>query len=636
MCGIAGFFGQMARDENAGAWLESMTLALAHRGPDGRSSWLGPDAGLGHTRLAIIDLAGGDQPMLSQDGRYATVFNGEIYNYSELREQLANQGYRFRTRSDTEVIWAAVDAWGVERGLLSLRGMFAFALYDGHERSLLLARDRAGIKPVYLARVPGGLAFASEPKALLALPAVPRRANPPAIHDYLGAGYATSPATCWQDITVLEPGCWLKLERDREQSGRFWKWAPRECANLRAAEATDRVDAVLRESLRYHMVSDVPVGAFLSGGLDSSLMTALLGGNREPLKTYCVGFGDPEFDEAPFARQVARQYHTEHHEIQIQGGEGDPDLFRTIVEQYDEPFGDSSCIPTYMICREMRKRLKVVLSGDGGDEVLGGYTRYLHARALASLARLNGFLPRLRPFATFAQEHLGQRGRQASKAWRIAQLPVAERLSALLSYFPEQERLAMYQGDFAERVRREGSTAERFSKFVPRNVDDPVQQMIAAEMGLRLHADYLRKVDVASSAHGLEVRVPYLDSKMLALAEELPARFKVGQRGETKLLSRRLAERYLPAGIGHRKKQGFSIPLDRWSGPKMREFLKDLLLDPRARVADLIHPQSLKRVWENFESRTDDAQLSRYQRYQQMFLVASLELWLRRWSPAMP
>jgi asparagine synthase (glutamine-hydrolysing) len=626
----------MARDNCAGAWLASMTAAVAHRGPDGQSQWLGPNVGLGHTRLAIIDLAGGDQPMCSADGHRTIVFNGEIYNYAELKDQLVKLGYRFKTRSDTEVIWAAVDAWGIEQGLLKLRGMFAFALYDARDRSLLLARDRAGIKPLYFGRLAGGIAFASEQKALLTLPMMPRRVNPTAIHDYLGAGYATAPATCWADIDVLEPGCWLKIEPSRESSGRYWKWMPRERAGISIEDATERVDATLRESLRYHMISDVPVGAFLSGGLDSSLMTALLSGAQSRPKTYSVGFGDPQFDETPYAREVAEKFHTEHHEIQIDGNAGDPDLFQAIVQQYDEPFGDSSCIPVYMICREMRQRLKVVLSGDGGDEVLGGYTRYVHARKLASLARLNGFLPRLRPFASFAEEHLGRRGYQAAKAWRFAQLPVPERLSALLSYFPEQERIAMYQPDFASRAASEGTTAARFSRFLPAGVTDPIQQIISAEVGLRLHADYLRKVDVASSAHGLEVRVPYLDSEMLDLAAELPVNYKVAPgNGGTKVLSRRLAEKYLPPGFSQRRKQGFSIPLDRWSGPGMRRFFQELLLDPKSRIAEMIRPQALKQVWETFEGGGPDAGLSRFQRYQQLFLVVSLELWLRRWSPAL-
>lgn len=636
MCGIAGFCGEIARSTDAAAWLESMTAALAHRGPDDRCHWLGPSVGLGHTRLAIIDLAGGAQPMWSACDQHVIVFNGEIYNYPELRHQLLKIGYHFRTRSDTEVIWAALDAWGIERGLLSLRGMFAFALYNQRDQSLLLARDRVGIKPLYLARVRDGLAFASEQKSLLALPAVPRRLNPAGIHDYLGTGYATAPASCWADIEVLEPGSWLQLGPAGERAGRYWRWTPCESNALTLEQATERVETTLRDAVRSHLIADVPVGTFLSGGLDSSLMTALLSGGEEPVKTFSVGFGDAEYDEAPYAREVARRYCTEHVEIHIATGDGDPDLFRTIVEQYDEPFGDSSCIPVYLICREVRKRLKVVLSGDGGDEVLGGYTRYVHARRIASIARLNGFLPKLAPFASLAETFLGRYGQQAVKAWRFAQMPVADRVSALQSYFSEEKRRSMYVPEFAQLMAQTGTTAERLRAIIPAGVDDPIQQVITAEMGLRLHADYLRKVDVASSAHGLEVRVPFLDARMLDLASELPVNFKIAANGETKLLARRLARKYLPESVSNRKKQGFSIPLDRWSGPKMREFFKELLFGPGVRSADFLESKRIRSVWTAFENPRSAGGLSRYQRYQQLFLLVSLELWLRRWAPSLP
>lgn len=613
-----------------------MTWALAHRGPDGQAYWLGTDLGLGHTRLAIIDAAGGGQPMWSAAKQHVIVFNGEIYNFQELTERLRGLGYSFHTRSDTEVIWAAIDAWGIDRGLLSLRGMFAFALYNVPERTLLLARDRVGIKPLYLARFPGGLAFASEPKALLTLPQVRRRLNVAGVHDYLGTGYATTPATCWADIGVLEPGCWLQLGPHGERAGRYWSWAPHEQPGMTLKAATERVEATLRDAVSSHMIADVPVGTFLSGGLDSSLVAALLAGNRQRTPTFSLGFSDPAYDETPYARQVARRFDTDHHEVHAWAGAADPNLFRTIVEQYDEPFGDSSSIAVYVMCREARKELKVMLSGDGGDEVLGGYTRYLRARQLASLARLNGFLPRLGPLANFSPERVGKLSHRIIKAWQFAQMPVAERVCALQSYFPEEQRLSMYQPGFAELVARHGATAQRLGRFIPEEIQDPIQQMTAAEIALRLHADYLRKVDVASSAHGLEVRLPYLDAAMLDLAAALPVHFKIARTGRTKILSRRLARKYLPPGFSSRGKQGFSIPLDCWWGPKTRAFLADMLLDPRAQCKTLIRPQCVDRVWQDFIFPESCPRLSRFQRYQRLFLLAALELWLRRWTPSLP
>jgi asparagine synthase (glutamine-hydrolysing) len=635
MCGIAGFWGEPALVPGAERCLERMTTALAHRGPDGQAHWLGPDVGMGHTRLAIIDIAGGAQPMWSSNGEYVTVFNGEIYNYDELKRRLEQRGYVFRTRSDTEVIWAAIDAWGIDDGLLSLRGMFALALYGLKKHRLLLARDRVGIKPLFWSRVSAGIVFGSEPKALLASGLVPQRINLVGIHDYLAVGYATPPATCWADMEVLEPGSWLQIDQQGEQRGRYWNWSPQPSFEGDIKAASDRVHSVLVDSLKSHLVSDVPVGTFLSGGLDSSLITALLSEcNIERTSTFSVGFGDTAFDETQHARQVAKRFDTDHHELQIQNGEGDPGLFCKIVEQYDEPFGDSSCIPSYLICREMRKRRKVVLSGDGGDEILGGYTRYVRAQRIAALARLNGILPLLQPIARFGEKNLGRFGVQAGKAWRFAQMPTAERICALQTFFTEDERDAMYQPEIRKMTVACGPTSERLVRFIPAVSNDSLEQLISAEMPLRLHSDYLRKIDVASSAHGLEVRVPFLDSRMLDLAAELPSRFKINAAGTTKLLSRRLAARYLPSGFSDRAKRGFSIPLDRWAGPRMNEFFEDLLLGPDQKISSLIQPHVIHRIWNGFRDPALPMALSRYQRYQRLFMIASLELWLRRWSPS--
>jgi asparagine synthase (glutamine-hydrolysing) len=636
MCGIAGFWGDAALARDAEPRLAGMTASLAHRGPDGQSHWLGPNVGLGHTRLAIIDIAGGAQPMWSSNGEYVTVFNGEIYNYDELKRRLEQRGYVFRTRSDTEVIWAAVDAWGIDDGLLSLRGMFAFALYRLKERRLLLARDRVGIKPLYWAGMPAGIVFGSEPKALLASGFVRQRINLVGIHDYLAVGYATPPATCWADIHVLEPGSWLEIDRRGERHGRYWNWSPRPNFEGDIEAASDRVHSVLVDSLKSHLVSDVPIGTFLSGGLDSSLITALLSEcNPERTSTFSVGFGDTAFDETQYARQVAKRFDTDHHELQIRNGEGDPDLFCKIVEQYDEPFGDSSCIPSYLICQEMRKRRKVVLAGDGGDEVLGGYTRYARAQWIATLARLNGVLPLFRPIAQLSEKSFGRYGQQAAKAWRFAQMPAVERMCALQTFFTEEERDAMYQPEIRQITAACGPTSERLRKFVPSESNDSLEQLISTEMGLRLHSDYLRKLDVASSAHGLEVRVPFLDSRMLDLGAELPSRFKITARGTTKILSRQLADRYLPSGFSGRAKRGFSIPLDRWAGPRMNEFFQDLLLGPDLRVSRLIHPEVIHGIWNGFHNPASSHGISRYQRYQRFFMIVSLELWLRRWSPSL-
>jgi asparagine synthase (glutamine-hydrolysing) len=636
MCGIAGFWGDLAQSEHARDVLDRMTASLVHRGPDGSDVWLGQDIGLGHTRLAIIDIKGGKQPLWDASGRYVIVFNGEIYNYLELERELEAKGYVFRTRSDTEVIPATIDAWGIDEGLRRLRGMFAFVLYDTRKHTMLLARDRVGIKPLYWADTPGGILFASEQKALLASGLINRRINPVAIHDFLAQGYPTTPDTCWASIRLLEPGKWLEVGPAGTRAGRYWQWLPKENRSLNLEEATCRTKESLRGALRCHLRSDVPLGVFLSGGLDSSLIVALLSnGLASGLQTFNMGFGDPGYDESGYAREVATFCGTDHHETRMENNTADPDLFRRILEQYDEPFGDISSIPVYLICGEIRKRVKVVLSGDGGDEVLGGYLRYLYARRLAFLSRFPRALSLLGSAFPFVEQRMGRQGHRAVKAARFAQMSRAEMLCALHMSFSEDERRTMYTPEFAGLALSQGPTSVRFAPFIPDGLTDPIQQLIAAEMRLRLHADYLRKVDIASSAHGLEVRVPFLDNDMLDLASELPVDFKIAADGQTKTIGRRLVSRLLPPQIAFRRKQGFDPPLDRWMGPNMRQFLRDLLLGSSATIADWFDRKALAGVWSAFEDNQTGGGLSRYQRYQRVFLLASLELWLRRWKPAL-
>jgi asparagine synthase (glutamine-hydrolysing) len=612
-----------------------MTSAIAHRGPDGLGYWLGSDVALGHARLAIIDLNRGHQPMWDAAEQKVIVFNGEIYNYGELREQLEAKGFTFRTDSDTETIAAAIAAWGIDGGLQRLRGMFAFALYDTVARTMLLARDRVGIKPLYYARTRDGLLFASEQKALLASGLLSKRVNPVAVHDYLSQGHPTTPETCWAEIQMLEPGTWLQIGPSGERSGRFWTWRTGADTRLSFEQATDQLRETLHEALRYHLISDVPLAAFLSGGLDSSLIVALLSQGLMPgVHTFTMGFGDPAFDESASAREIATAFGTTHHELQLDTGADDQDLFSSIVNQYDEPFGDSSCVPTYLVCREMRKHVKVALSGDGGDEVLGGYVRYTRARQLATLSRLRPAASVVTPLIDLGTRRLGSRGHQVWKAWDYAQMPRVSMLHALPTYFSETERVGMYREQFADLALSSGPTVDRFTRFVPPDEPDPVKQLIAAEFQHRLHADYLRKVDVASSAHGLEVRVPYLDNALIDMAMELPTRYKISRTGTTKLLARRLASELLPREVAEAGKKGFSIPLDRWVGPRLRTFLHDLLLDPSARLHDWIEPHAVADVWNAFNGNGNKV-LSRFQRYQRAFLLISLELWLRRWNPVL-
>jgi asparagine synthase (glutamine-hydrolysing) len=635
MCGIAGFVGEIAQSEDALNVLERMTESISHRGPDGSSCWVGPNVGLGHRRLAIIDPEGGKQPLWDSTGRYVITFNGEIYNYPELERELEAKGYVFRTRSDTEAIHAVIEAWGIDEGLRRLRGMFALALYDTKDQSLLLARDRVGIKPLYWAMTPKGILFGSEQKALLASRLVSRRVNPVAIHDFLAQGYPTTPSTCWADISLLEPGTWMRISNEGIKSGRFWEWTARENTALSIEEATERTREKMLDALRGHLLSDVPLGVFLSGGLDSSLIVALLSQGLAPgIQTFNMGFGDPAYDESDYARRIAEHCKTDHHESRMENDAADVELLQRILNQYDEPFGDISCIPVYLICQKIRQHVKVVLSGDGGDEVLGGYLRYLYARRLTSLSRFRSVMPLFNPAMPFVEQRMGRQGQRVVKAGRLAQMPREEMLCALHASFSEEERNEMYNPEFARLAQKDGPTSSRFARFIPQDLTDPIQQLIAAEMRLRLHADYLRKVDIASSAHGLEVRVPFLDNEMLDLAGELPVNFKIAPDGETKIISRRLVKSLLPAEIAEKRKQGFDLPLDRWMGTATREFLRELLLDPAARISEWINPRGVERIFNSFQNSTTD-NLSRDVRSQRVFMLASLELWLRKWNPGL-
>jgi asparagine synthase (glutamine-hydrolysing) len=634
VCGIAGYWGELPADKAKGT-LENMNTKLVHRGPDGESIWVGPGVGLAHRRLAIIDLTGGAQPMASADGRYRIVFNGEIYNHNELRCQLKLAGYTFRTRSDTEVIPAALDHWGISGGLRKLRGMFAFALFDQNEHTLLLARDPVGIKPLYIGRGSGLVLFASEPKALLSAPFLERRLDATALLDFFTLGQAVAPRTCFSAIRELRPGTWLRLNTRGESIGCYWEWhnsRPQDWTGINPAEA---LEACLTSSLRAHLESDVPVAAFLSGGIDSSVLVWLLSRRLGvAIATFNMGFDDMRYDESVYARAVAEHCGSNHRELRIQSGKGDPDLLKRILEQYDQPFGDSSSIPTWLICREMSHHYKVAISGDGGDEMFGGYPRYQTARDIASLNKIPLGPALLKAISRLLSTIVPDTSRQWRKASEFARLSRREMLCALCTYFRTDELSALVQPEFAQAAMADGPTWCRVTEGIPANGADPAAQLIDMEIQWRLHADYLRKVDIASSAHGLEVRTPYLDQEVFQFAAQLPIRLKVRRRSR-KYLLRKLALNALPAYVVKRPKRGFDIPFDRWSSPRMNEFLRDLLLSSSTRSRELLRAGSAQALFAAFGGSEQAQELSRYQVYQRIFMLASLELWLRKWSPSL-
>jgi asparagine synthase (glutamine-hydrolysing) len=632
VCGIAGYFDVAGSLGNTRQILLDMTNAIAHRGPDGCDVWQDEFAGLGHRRLAIIDLVTGHQPMWDATGKTIIVFNGEIYNYPELREELENRGHVFKTSSDTEVIPAAIREWGIEQGLLRLRGMFSFALYDTVKRSLILARDRVGIKPMFWTKKNGIVYYASEAKSLL-LPGLAERAlDPVSLHDYLSIGYAVTPRTAWRDIHFLPPGSWMEISLDGERIGRYWQWTPKPDLSTTEPEWLDKFESIFSDTLRCHLLSDVPLGAFLSGGIDSSLIVALLARKYvERLHTFNVSFDEAAFDEAPYARMVAQQYDTQHEEILVASQNATIDTLKNVMEQFDEPFADPASLPNYLLSEATAKRVKVVLSGDGGDELLGGYPVYRRHTEAERMSRLQWAGAVINPVLAGFKKMGFPLSDRVYRYWEHGKGPVAQRLERLFSLYSESERTEKYTNDFLVTILGAGPTFSRLENLIPSDIADPFDRLFAFEFRMRLQGGYLRKVDITSSAFGLEIRVPFLDNEMLALSETLPIHMKI-HGSQLKYLGYKLAGKYLPQAVVNRRKHGFNFPFDNWSrSTAVKKFLKDLLFDPRAKWRHILKSEFLETAWNGFAGNGNS--LSRGRSYASIYSLSALELWLQKWNP---
>jgi asparagine synthase (glutamine-hydrolysing) len=562
MCGISLVVGAPAA--SAGGAVERMIQALAHRGPDARDVLQGPACVFGHTRLSVIDLDTGAQPMRDESGRYAIVFNGEIYNYRSLRCELMKEGVRFRTEADTEVVLAAYLRWGVA-ALNRFRGMFAFAVWDGVERTLFLARDLFGEKPLYLAELPGGLVAASEIKALVRSGLVPADLNLEAVDAYLAFGYVPPAMAIYRGIRPLPPGHLAWWRDGRLTIERYWApaFVPRDRP---LGAAVEELQTLLARAVERQMVSDVPLGAFLSGGLDSSTIVALMHRHSAgPVKTFSVGFGE-EINELPYAAVVAKEYGTEHHEVDL-GTPPVADLLERMASVYDEPFADSSSIPTYLLAGFARQHVKVVLSGDGGDELFGGYGWY---PLLALSERLRGTLLEwvvLRTASRLLRERVALLHRRSVAVGLAARWP--EMWSRALNnqvYLSSRHRASLWaragDGMGLPRAVANGAPADSVTGL---------NRAFHFDLTTYLPGDILVKVDRASMAHGLEVRVPFLDRDLAEFALSLPPSFKADTT-RTKILLRHACEPYWPEAVRRRGKHGFGAPYRRWlRRPDVRE-----------------------------------------------------------------
>lgn len=585
MCGIAGIFDTRERRTIDRSLLERMTTALAHRGPDGAGFHVAPGVGLGHRRLAIIDLAGGYQPMFNEDESVAIVFNGEIYNFHELARELTDRGHRFRTHCDTEVIVHAWEEWG-EACTERLRGMFAFAIYDERQQTLFVARDRLGEKPLYYTMLDDGtFFFASELKGLLVNPAIRRSLDPRAVDDYFAYGYVPDPDSIYRNIKKLPAAHCLRLVRGRADHVRpqpYWdvRFAPR--ANVTEESAGEELIALLRDSVKGQTIADVPLGAFLSGGVDSSGVVAMMAGVApDQVNTFSISFGERDHDESPYATAMATRYNTKHrsHEVNPESF----DLVDRLGGIYDEPFGDSSALPTLQLCSMTRDYVTVALSGDAGDELFAGYRRYLwHSREerirrlvpSAIRSPLFSALAKIYPKLDWAPRFL----RAKTTFQELALDPVAGFFSSV-SVVGDGIRRHLYSDRMRRDLQGYHPSIHLAEAFARSGTEDPLSQAQYADLKTYLPGDILTKVDRASMACSLEVRVPLLDHRIVEWAASLPSDFRLnGATG--KHIFKRALRPYVSDDILYRPKQGFSMPIARWFRGPLYARIHAALTDP--------------------------------------------------------
>jgi asparagine synthase (glutamine-hydrolysing) len=610
-----------------------MCRSIAHRGPDDQGIWLQGGVGLGVRRLSIIDVAGGHQPIHNQDETAWIVFNGEIYNFPQLRERLNARGHRFYTRSDTEVVVHAYDEWG-ERCVEELNGMFGFAIWDGRKQTLFLARDRLGIKPLYYSITADGLAFASELKAILTIPGLRREVDLAALDDYLALEYVPSPRSIIRGIQKLPPGHTLswRMESGEERLRQYWDVdlgaSEREPDTRPLAQHVEELRAVLLESVRKELISDVPLGVFLSGGIDSStvaaMMTRLTPGH---VNSFSVGFSDPSFDESAHARQVADHLGTNHRELILE-----PtmltDLVPSVTEKLDEPLADASIIPTFLLSRFARQHVTVALGGDGGDELFGGYPTLLAHRLVRHYQRLPGVV-RDR-FVSPLVERLPVSMANISLDFKLkrfvdgAGYPIGERHVRWLGSFSSQERARLFDPDVRaslEQTDRHDLVAEHLARH---RLQDPLNQVLYLDMKMYLENDILAKVDRASMMASLEARVPLLNVDLVEHMARVPVALKLrGQR--SKYILKHAMRGVLPDPILARGKKGFGMPVARWIRGPLKELITTTLAPDKLRREGFFQPAYVQTL-------LDDHLAGRRDNRKQLWTLFMFERWYERYA----
>ena len=626
MCGIAGRFNYDPLRPVDRDVLEAMTDAVSHRGPDAAGYHIAPGVGLGHRRLSIIDLSTGDQPLANEDGTVWTVFNGEIYNFAEVRRELIAHGHQFRTGSDTEVIVHGYEQWGA-RCVEKFRGMFAFAVWDARARRLLLARDRVGVKPLYYAELPGkGIVFGSELKSLLEDPDVPREWRPDAIDAYLTLLYIPAPATIYRGIHKLEPGHVLLAERGAFHVSRYWDLEfTGDGSDAREADYLEELDSLLRESVALRQIADVPLGAFLSGGIDSSAVAAyMVETSPQAPVTISVGFDHAAYDELAHARRVAEHLGCDFHPRTVT-----PDIVTLLPKlawHFDEPFADSSAVPTYYVSKAARELVTVALSGDGGDELWAGYTRHRVERfeqsaraALGPAAAVAGLLGRALPLSVKGARSLRHLAASPDQAYAIKHA---------YGMFEPDAKARLYTPDFAASVRHADPFAIFRDAYARCASSDPLDRGLYVDVHTYMVDDILTKVDRMSMAVSLEAREPLLDHRLLEFAARVPSSLKL-KDGRGKYLLRKALQRKVPPEILDRGKHGFEAPIGEWLRGPLAPMADALLSDGRLRDRGVLDDAEVSRLWtEHRDGRADH----RHRLWQLMML----ELWFRQFIDRAP
>ncbi len=630
MCGICGKIYFEHRENVDEGLIRNMCDVITHRGPDEHGYYIKGNVGLGHRRLSIIDLSTGQQPMSNARQDIWIVYNGEVYNFLELRTDLRNRGYAFQTTSDTEVIIHLYDEYGTDC-VTHLRGMFAFAIWDARKQQLFLARDRVGQKPLFYTSQHDAFLFASEIKSLLQDPTVTRELNPEALFHYLTYQYIPPPATMFRNICKLPPAHTLLWKNGETILTRYWDLSYVPKVRMDEQELIEHLTHLIQESVKLRMISDVPIGAFLSGGIDSSLVVALMSQySGQPVKTFSIGFKEKEFNELPYARLIAQRYQTEHHEFIVEPNA--VEVLPKLIWHFEEPFGDSSAVPTYYVSQMTSQHVKVALNGDGGDESFAGYERYLGYK-IVQYYRILPYRLRKSLLAPLFQSLYSMATRTSRlTALRITlrrmrylntlSLESEENLYAkTLTIFPRPLKLELLTDELRQQLQPLNSLEYMFRYFHADTVGHLTDRMLYSDVMTYLPGDLLVKVDRTTMAHGLEGRSPFLDHRLMEWVAKIPPELKM-KKTCLKFILKKICTPWLPREILTRKKQGFGVPIGLWFRNELREMLHDILSSSAFVQEGIFKKAVLERILREHQAGEINHQY-------ELWLLLNLELWFR-------